>query len=285
MILPSSSAPSSAGTVVSVLVSAFVTGGLARLAVPGPDPMPIWLTIAIGLVGSLGGAAIAYALGFRTPYVIGLAGFGLAICLVVAYRRFVQRRADRRPRRVSLPGARRRDRGVPAATAARRHRPRPARSRVRPSAVGRPRRTARGRSRGADGEPRPLPRPARGAPRRRRALRRGVRCGPRPSARTPARLGFRRARVHRVPRGVGPRRRRARQACAPGAGSDGDLRDRRPRPRRLASSAGLLAGLLWARSAGFVFSLVGAILVLYLYRRFVQHRPLTGPGARQIPPS
>ena len=47
---------------------------------------------------------------------------------------------------------------------------------------------------------------------------------------------------------------------------------------------GLLAGLLWARSAGFVFSLVGAILVLYAYRRFVQRRPLTGPGARQLPP-
>lgn len=47
---------------------------------------------------------------------------------------------------------------------------------------------------------------------------------------------------------------------------------------------GLLAGLLWAHSAGFVFSLVGSILVLYLYRRFVQHRPLTGPGARQLPP-
>jgi uncharacterized membrane protein YeaQ/YmgE (transglycosylase-associated protein family) len=38
---------------------------------------------------------------------------------------------------------------------------------------------------------------------------------------------------------------------------------------------GLIAGLLWARAAGFVFSLVGAILVLYLYRRFVQHRPLS----------
>jgi uncharacterized membrane protein YeaQ/YmgE (transglycosylase-associated protein family) len=47
---------------------------------------------------------------------------------------------------------------------------------------------------------------------------------------------------------------------------------------------GLLAGLLWAHSAGFVFSLVGSILVLYLHRRFVQHRPLTGPGARQLPP-
>jgi uncharacterized membrane protein YeaQ/YmgE (transglycosylase-associated protein family) len=46
---------------------------------------------------------------------------------------------------------------------------------------------------------------------------------------------------------------------------------------------GLLAGLLWARSAGFVFSVIGAILLLYLYRRFVQHRPLTGPGAHRPP--
>jgi uncharacterized membrane protein YeaQ/YmgE (transglycosylase-associated protein family) len=83
----------SLGTVVSVLVSAFVTGGLARLAVPGPDPMPIWLTILIGLVGSLGGAAIAYGAGVRSAYAIGTASFALAILLVVAYRRFVQRRA------------------------------------------------------------------------------------------------------------------------------------------------------------------------------------------------
>ncbi|MGH2935011.1 MAG: hypothetical protein ACRDL2_10935 [Gaiellaceae bacterium] len=83
----------SLGTVVGVLISAFVTGGLARLAVPGPDPMPIWLTILIGLVGSLGGAAIAYGAGLRNAYAIGTASFALAILLVVAYRRFVQRRA------------------------------------------------------------------------------------------------------------------------------------------------------------------------------------------------
>ena len=44
---------------------------------------------------------------------------------------------------------------------------------------------------------------------------------------------------------------------------------------------GLIAGLLWSRPAGFVFSLIGAIVLLYLYRRFVQHRSLTGPGARR----
>jgi uncharacterized membrane protein YeaQ/YmgE (transglycosylase-associated protein family) len=81
------------GTVVGVLISAFVTGALARLAVPGPDPMPAWLTIAIGLVGSLGGGGIAYAAGSRNPYVISVVGFAVAIALVVLYRRFVQRRA------------------------------------------------------------------------------------------------------------------------------------------------------------------------------------------------
>jgi uncharacterized membrane protein YeaQ/YmgE (transglycosylase-associated protein family) len=40
---------------------------------------------------------------------------------------------------------------------------------------------------------------------------------------------------------------------------------------------GIISGLLWHRVAGFFFSLLGAILVLYLYRRFVQHRGLTGP--------
>jgi uncharacterized membrane protein YeaQ/YmgE (transglycosylase-associated protein family) len=45
---------------------------------------------------------------------------------------------------------------------------------------------------------------------------------------------------------------------------------------------GLIAGLLWARAAGFIFSVIGAIVVLYLHRRFVQHRPLTGPRS-QLP--
>jgi uncharacterized membrane protein YeaQ/YmgE (transglycosylase-associated protein family) len=80
------------GTVIGVLASAFVTGALARLAVPGPDPMPIWLTILIGLVGSLGGGGIAYAAGLRSPYGISTVGFIVAILLVVGYRRFVQHR-------------------------------------------------------------------------------------------------------------------------------------------------------------------------------------------------
>lgn len=81
------------GTVITVLIVGFVTGGLARLAVPGPDPMPVWLTILIGLVGAFGGGGIAYAAGARSTFAINTIGFGVAIVLVVLYRRFVQRRA------------------------------------------------------------------------------------------------------------------------------------------------------------------------------------------------
>jgi uncharacterized membrane protein YeaQ/YmgE (transglycosylase-associated protein family) len=45
---------------------------------------------------------------------------------------------------------------------------------------------------------------------------------------------------------------------------------------------GLVAWALFGRPAGFVLSVVGAIVILYLYRRFVQHRPITGPGSRRL---
>jgi uncharacterized membrane protein YeaQ/YmgE (transglycosylase-associated protein family) len=46
---------------------------------------------------------------------------------------------------------------------------------------------------------------------------------------------------------------------------------------------GVVAHLLIGTAGGVVFSILGAILLLYLFRRFVQHRPLTGPGARRAP--
>ena len=38
--------------IVSFLLSGFVIGLLARWAVPGPDPMPVWMTILIGVLGA-----------------------------------------------------------------------------------------------------------------------------------------------------------------------------------------------------------------------------------------
>ena len=79
------------GLVLAILISGFFTGALARLAVPGPDPMPLWLTTAIGLAGSVAGAVIAHALG-GGGYAVSFTSLGLAIALVAAYRRFVQHR-------------------------------------------------------------------------------------------------------------------------------------------------------------------------------------------------
>ncbi len=85
-------AASTLGTVVAIMLSAFFTGALARFAVPGPDPMPAWLTIAIGLAGSLVGAVVGAALSGGNGFVISFASLGSAILLVIAYRRFVQQR-------------------------------------------------------------------------------------------------------------------------------------------------------------------------------------------------
>jgi len=82
----------SVGFVLAILISGFLTGGLARLAIPGPDPMPIWLTIAIGLTGSIVGAVFGKAISNDDGYVISFTSFGVAIALVAAYRRFVQQR-------------------------------------------------------------------------------------------------------------------------------------------------------------------------------------------------
>ena len=82
----------SVGFVLAILFNGLITGGLARLAIPGPDPMPIWLTVSIGLTGSIAGAVIGDVISHDNGYLISFLSFAIAIALVAAYRRFVQRR-------------------------------------------------------------------------------------------------------------------------------------------------------------------------------------------------
>jgi uncharacterized membrane protein YeaQ/YmgE (transglycosylase-associated protein family) len=92
---------------ISAVVFGFAIGALARWAVPGPDPMPAWLTIFIGLSGSLIGGGIALALlGHDTRgdyYLTILASIAVAALLVVAYRRFIQGRPVTGPEAHRLP--------------------------------------------------------------------------------------------------------------------------------------------------------------------------------------
>lgn len=82
-----------AGVIFSAIFTGLVTGMLARFALPGPDPMPIWLTTAIGLAGTLIGGAIAVAIVGRDPSWVAIGGFLAAIVLVGLYRKFIQKRA------------------------------------------------------------------------------------------------------------------------------------------------------------------------------------------------
>src|SRR3979409_260693 len=89
--------------ILAILFSGFITGGLARLAIPGPDPMPIWLTVAIGLTGSIFGAVVGRAISHHHAHLISVLSFGVALALVAAYRRFVQKRPIYGPGALEFP--------------------------------------------------------------------------------------------------------------------------------------------------------------------------------------
>ena len=80
------------GDVVFLVLTGLVIGALGRLAVPGKDPMPIWLTILVGLAGAFLGGAIAVALGFGGGGILVISVL-VATLIVIAYRRIVQKRA------------------------------------------------------------------------------------------------------------------------------------------------------------------------------------------------
>jgi uncharacterized membrane protein YeaQ/YmgE (transglycosylase-associated protein family) len=90
------------GDILAILVAGFVIGGLGRLAVPGPDPMPIWVTILLGIVGSIIGGSAALAIGFGLGGVFVLSVFA-ATLIVIAYRRIVQKRGITGPEAKRVP--------------------------------------------------------------------------------------------------------------------------------------------------------------------------------------
>lgn len=89
------------GAIVSILLSGLIIGLLARFAVPGKDPLPLWQTILLGIAGSVLGGFVAGAVGAidsdgtisggeaGASFLFALAG---AIVLLILFRRFVQKR-------------------------------------------------------------------------------------------------------------------------------------------------------------------------------------------------
>ena len=75
---------------VVLAVSGLIIGALARLALPGPDPMSIPATIGLGLGGSvLGGIVARVLLGTAGGLIFAVLG---GILILYLYRRFVQHR-------------------------------------------------------------------------------------------------------------------------------------------------------------------------------------------------
>lgn len=87
--------------IVGILLFGFVIGMAARFAVPGPDPMPIWLTTGIGVLGSVAGGLLAQL--FTDSAGSLLFAFGGAVGLVIAYRRLVQGRGITGPQAKNPP--------------------------------------------------------------------------------------------------------------------------------------------------------------------------------------
>ena len=87
---------------IALGAAVFAVGAVARFALPGPDPLPVWLTSVFGLAGSLLGAMITaiYVLasgGGERAYVEGQGIFITAACgcatgVYFLYRRFAQDR-------------------------------------------------------------------------------------------------------------------------------------------------------------------------------------------------
>ena len=72
--------------IVLLFVGGLIIGGLARLIVPGPDPMSVPMTALLGIGGSfIGGLISRVFLGYAGGFVFALLG---AVLLVVLRRHF-----------------------------------------------------------------------------------------------------------------------------------------------------------------------------------------------------
>ncbi len=87
--------------IISAIIIGAIIGALGRLVVPGRQPIPIWLTIVIGIVAAFIGTFIAGALGYSNanggiPWIqiiiqVIVAAIGVAIVAGVYSRRGTQR--------------------------------------------------------------------------------------------------------------------------------------------------------------------------------------------------
>jgi uncharacterized membrane protein YeaQ/YmgE (transglycosylase-associated protein family) len=89
--------------IISAIIVGLIIGALGRLVVPGRQPIPIWLTIVIGIVAAFIGSFIAGALGYANsnggiPWILLIIQIIVAaIGVVIAANLYARRGTTRRP--------------------------------------------------------------------------------------------------------------------------------------------------------------------------------------------
>ena len=78
--------------ILGLVLSGLIVGALGRLAIPGPNPMSIGLTILVGIGGAFLGGIVAYLLGANGVIVFILQALGAALIVYLMQRRGVRPR-------------------------------------------------------------------------------------------------------------------------------------------------------------------------------------------------
>ena len=65
--------------IIGLIITGLIVGALGRLVHPGRDPMPIWLTIVIGI-----GASLISGLIFRSHHILGFVVAVIIAAVLVA---------------------------------------------------------------------------------------------------------------------------------------------------------------------------------------------------------
>ena len=71
------------------IITGLIVGFLARLVVPGRNPIGIGMTILVGIVGSIGGGLVSYAIGLRgiLTWLVAIAIAALLVAAISGTRR------------------------------------------------------------------------------------------------------------------------------------------------------------------------------------------------------
>jgi uncharacterized membrane protein YeaQ/YmgE (transglycosylase-associated protein family) len=79
--------------IISLIITGAIFGALGRLAIPGPNPMSIGMTILVGIGGAFLGGIVGALLGLSGIIVVILEVLGAALIVYLMQRRGVRPRS------------------------------------------------------------------------------------------------------------------------------------------------------------------------------------------------